>query len=66
MKYKTINYLGFELTIEKKVDMNGRQWFCIVRHIVENNKTFIVAKFKLQRDAIWHLDNFDKFPILPL
>jgi len=66
MKYKTITYTdhGFtvDLTIEKKTALDGKQWFCIIRKDVKT----VVAKFKLQRDAVWHLDNFDKFPILPI
>jgi len=60
--YKAITYSGVDLTISKKVAMDGLQYFCIIR---KDNKR-IVARYKLLREAVWQLDNFVKYPILPL
>lgn len=62
MKYKTINYKGFELTIEKRIAMDRLQYFCIIRK--DNNR--IVSRYKLRKHAIWQLEHFEQFPILPI
>ena len=59
---KTTTYKGFTLSIKKMTAIWGREYFVIYN---ETNKT-VVARFCLKKYAIWHLDNFEKFPILPL
>jgi len=62
MKANEVTYKGFKLTIQKKTAIDGVEWFVIWNDTTKH----VVAKFKLKRDAIYHLNNFENNPILPL
>lgn len=58
-----IEYKGFILSLCKRTALDGMNWFCIVN---ETNNRKVIAKFKLKRDAVWNLQNFEQRPIFPL